>query len=222
MPTNMILPIPVALALVAAFNLLWIVVDGLCIRRGILDKAYPVPVIALAANTAWDVYGTLIHPSPMGQSYVNVIFLIADVMFLIFIIQFWQSDSPLMSRFAFNVYVAFSMVAGLILYLAVTIELGDYVGARMAFIDNFINSAAFIGMFYARPDLRGQSFYIALLKFIGTGCASIVFTFNRYPGTENSVLLPVLCIGIAILDFTYVMLVYRRAKSLGINPWRMA
>jgi hypothetical protein len=215
------LPLPIAFALVAAFNLLWIVVDGLLIRRGIKDKAYPVPVIALSANTAWDLYGTLINPSPMGQSYVNMIFLIADVIFLLLIIQYWRSDSPNMSRSAFYIYTTSAMVGGFILYMATTFELGDFVGARMAFIDNFINSAAFINMFYARKDLRGQSFYIALLKFIGTGCASIVFVFNRYPGTEQSVLLPVLCIGIALLDFTYLLLVYRRAKSLGINPWRM-
>jgi hypothetical protein len=214
------LPLSVDLIFVISFNLIWLVGDVLLIRRGFIDKTYAVPVVALAVNTAWDLYGSIIHPSPFKQSYVNLIFLVVDLVILGQMIVFWQSDSQNMTRWGFYFFVAFSMILGLILYLAVTIELQDFVGAKMAFIDNFINSALFISMFLSRPDLRGQSLYIALLKMIGTGCASIAFYFYPWPGYEHSALLPVLYVSIVTLDLIYVVLVYHRSRTLGINPWR--
>lgn len=223
---------PHIFALFFTFNVFWFATYFLVIRRGFKDMAFGVPIIAVALNTAWDYYGSFgdggfIQPSPAGQQIINIFYMVIELILYYQIIRFWQSDNQNMTKNQFYFFVFLSTVMAFMLYRAFVYELRDDGGVRMAYVDNFVNSAMFIAMFFRRPTLAGQSLYIGLFKMIGTASAIIgtllamsATTLQPWVGLKDSVLLPAVYIGIFVLDLIYVVLVYQRSKTLGLNPWK--
>ena len=76
-------------------------------------------------------------------------------------------------------------------------------------------SALFIALLLRRPDVNGQSIYIAVFKMIGTLLPSTLF-FLRYP---EALLLNFCYVAIFILDLVYALLVYNKHRALRLNPW---
>ncbi len=214
------LPPVIYLSLFVNFNIFWFATYYLVIRRGFKDKTYGIPFVALAVNTTWDVYGAFIRPSPSGQAGIDALYVIIDLIIYWQVLKYWQSDQLSMTRFQFYFFVALSLVMSFTLYRAALFELNDVDGVRLAYIDNLINSAFFVMMVIYRPTPAGQSLYIGLFKMIGTGSAIIATAANPWPGTENSSLLPPVYIFIFLLDLIYVILIYRRIRAAGLNPWK--
>jgi len=219
------LPTPIWFALFVNFNIFWFAAYFLIIRRANKDQAFGVPVIAVALNTAWDVYGSLgdgsfIKPSPSGQMFINMAYVVIEVILYWQILKYWQSDNLNMTKGQFYFFVLLATVIAFTLYRAFVYELNDASGVRMAYVDNFVNSAMFVAMVFRRPTLAGQSLYIGLFKMIGTASAMIATAFNPWPGTEHSMLLPPLYIFIFLLDLIYVVVVYQRSRAAGLNPWK--
>ncbi len=214
------LPQPIYFALLANFDLFWLITYALMIRRAFKDKTYAVPFVALAANTAWDFFGSFIYPSPYIQIYFNLLYFAIDLVLLYQVLRFWRSVHPNFDARVFYGLVALTYLITFTVYFAAVIDLNDQAGVKMAWIDTFIDAILFISMFFARPALLGQSIYIGLGKVIGTGSAVIAVTFNPIAGTGSLLILPVLYIWIMALNILYVALVYHRAVRLEINPWR--
>ncbi|MHB8625986.1 MAG: transmembrane-type terpene cyclase [Aggregatilineales bacterium] len=214
------LPQPLYFALLANFDLFWLITYALMIRRAFKDKTYAVPFVALAANTAWDFFGSFVYPSPYIQVYFNLVYLVIDLTLLYQVLRFWRSVHPNFDARQFYALVALAYAITFTIYFAAMTDLNDQAGVKMAWIDTFIDAILFIGMFFARPALLGQSLYIGLGKVIGTGSAVIAVTLNPIAGTGNLLTLPVLYIWILTLNVLYAVLVYHRALRLGINPWR--
>jgi hypothetical protein len=90
----------------------------------------------------------------------------------------------------------------------------------MGYVDNFINSALFIALFFRREGLLGQSIYIGLSKMLGTAAVSGMWLIFPWPGTDETLLMPFLIVGIFILDLSYVVLVYRRGREMGLDIFK--
>ncbi|MDX1579334.1 MAG: hypothetical protein R3266_12665, partial [Gemmatimonadota bacterium] len=134
--------------------------------------------------------------------------------------RFWRNDFRSLSAGRFYFYWGFAFVASFAFILRGSAELGDVLLYKVGFIDNFINSALFIVMLHRRPGLEGQTIYIGIAKMLGTGSMAIAWLLHPWPGTEDSGILVPLYLGIAVLDLAYVVEVYRKARRLGIDPWR--
>jgi hypothetical protein len=115
---------------------------------------------------------------------------------------------------------ALTFVTSLAICVATTLEFNDTWNFYSGYAGNFLGSVLFNFMLVHRNDVRGQSIYIALLKGLGTGAASLGITFFPPPGYEHSILLPVLGITTFISDLIYVVLFYRQCRRQGIAPWR--
>lgn len=202
------------------FNLLWYLTYALVIRRGYLDKMAGIPLFSLTLNLAWDFSGAFIIPSPLYQEVINIGFLAVNLVITLQWLRYWRNDFHQLSRFEFLFYWGFAQAASFVIILRGGEAIADVSLFKMGFIDNFINSALFIAMLYRRPRLEGQSIYIGLSKMIGTGSISLASYFNPFPGLEDAVITTPLFIGIFILDIAYVAAYYRKARRLGIDPWR--
>ena len=77
-------------------------------------------------------------------------------------------------------------------------------------------SVLFVVMLYQRKGIDSQSLYIALFKMLGTLFPSVLF-YLRFP---SSPFLNFLYLAIFLFDGIYLVLLYRRLKALGINPWK--
>jgi len=98
-------------------------------------------------------------------------------------------------------------------FLELSHDGGFTTGAVLAIIMGML----FISWIHFRPDLKGQSFYIALFMALGNTSAYVVALL--WSGFELSTLAHVLSVISLTLNFTYVGLYVRRAREIGINPY---
>ena len=216
------LAIRVAVGLLLIFNFYWILTYFLVIRRGFIERTWGIPMISLTLNIAWDITGAFSTAmrSPAFQKIGNMVFVIANLIITYQMFRYWRSDFNNLSAKEFFFFWAIAQVMSLRIIYIGSIELNDPIIFKMGFVDNLINSALFIAMFYRRPDLLGQSIYIGLSKLIGTGAVSLSSLIAPPPGTEDSLLMPFLFQSILVLDVIYVFLVYKRGQQMGIDIWR--
>ena len=89
-------------------------------------------------------------------------------------------------------------------------------GRYAAFAQNLMMSVLFITMLVSRNSLKGQSFYIASLKMVGTLIPSILF----FMLDSSDIFLDFLFVAIFVFDAIYVVLIYAKHRELNLNPWR--
>lgn len=225
--------------------LCWIVTYLLVVYRGFADKAYGIPMAALAANLSWEfIWSFVLDPfSDLGH-------ILAIPWFAIDLVIAWQCwtyggnhvTEPFLRRWFRVVFVTAIVISFPILYLTFQ-ELNDtkaqYTGPGL----NFIMSLLFVSMLLNRPGVAGQSMYIAVFKWLGTFFAWIsaglhaTTTFEdpwpsslvdfvtdmaqheTYPLTP---LINVLYLVTFLVDILYIVLLRTRLKEAGISPWRRA
>jgi hypothetical protein len=185
------------------------------IRRGLLDRTYAMPFLALAMNITWEFLFTFVYPSVGGimQESIDAIWFAADIAILAIFLKYWRSDYPksLPESYFWPMFVfAFVMVTPMM--VATVSVFGREDGSvYTAFIDNLIMSALFLSMLLRRGDRRGQSMWIAWGKLLGTLTASV----SQYLYDPGNVLWLVIYVEILVLDVLYVILLsqaprYRR------------
>lgn len=211
---------PLVFFVVSIFDLGWITLYVLAIRRGFLDKTFGVPIVALFLNIAMDIINIFVVASPAPQLIVNVMFLLLQLVILYQVFRWWRSDFSTIPTWQFATLMGIAAVFGFLLLFNIVREFDESPAWRASWIDTFINACLFIGMFYRRPDLRGQSVVIALLKWVSTWPLMLALYLMPPEGFEGSFLLPVLYVGIFILDLYYVVIVYLRTRELGLDMWR--
>jgi hypothetical protein len=202
------------------FDLFWVLTFILIIRRGQLDRAFGMPFVAIVANFAWDFIFGFIYPSIVPQVYFNIIFLLFDLVIFWQLLRYWRREFTGITGPILAAGLGLTTAVIFALYFGIMVEFDDFGGVYVGFVNNFITSSVFIGMLLQRSDLRGQSLYIALCKMLGTGSSALGLYLYPRPGFEGSTLLPLLYVSIFAIDLAYTILVYRKSRALGIDPWR--
>lgn len=206
-------PVWLFILVLTIFNLSWIAVYVLAIYVSHRDKVIAIPLPALALNLAWDINMLFVLKAPLIQKAGIVLYLLLQSVILWQTLQYGGKSIGKTWAWIVGGSIAFAVV----LLAVLAIELRDMVGWKVGFTDNLVNSACFIAMFYNRKSLAGQSLWIGILKWIGTGAVSISAFFYPWNGYEDSLLLPVLYMSIFVLDAAYVGLVYTRQRQLSLK-----
>ncbi len=230
-----------------AFNMGWIIFWGiayvLIVRRGFIDKTFGYPFIAICVDIAWVTTFTLIYP----QSPFMLLFVVVDLIFLYQLLKFRTSDLTNLSKTQYYAAVILAIVTSFALIIAFSIEFNDVHGVYSSFVDTLLTSILFIVLILRRNNVKGQSIYIAISKMLGTLSAVIAYNFFTFPNIRprmaihifhevfniplelsatavpsyiGSTLLAVLGISIFVYDIIYIVLVYKKSKEAGLNPWR--
>lgn len=201
-----------------ASGVFWSLTYLLLIYRGFKDRTYGMPLVALTANIAWEFIFAFVRPHDAPQLYVNIAWCLLDAVIVFQALRYGPDElKNLFPRRYFYAMFALSLILSGLLVYAVSQEFNDWRGMYAAFGQNLMMSALFIFMFLQRDGLCGQSIYIALFKMIGTILPSYLF----YSFLEPSLLMNTLFIAIFVLDALYVILIYNRARKLGINVWQI-
>lgn len=227
------------------FNMGWIIFWGLAyvliVRRGFKDKTFGYPFIAICVDIAWTLTFTLIFP----QSPFMILFVVVDLLFLYQLIKFRTSDLTNLSKEQYYTAVVLATGTAFALIYTFSIEFNDTHGVYSSFVDTLLTSILFIVLILRRGSIKGQSIYIAISKMLGTLSAVIAYNFFRPPADglhlpihifhhlfniplapsgvadyRGSLLLAALGFSIFVYDVIYIVLVYRKSKEEGINPWR--
>jgi len=221
----------------------WVPAYILIIKHGLKEKTYGMPLIALCGNITWEfLYSTGVFPAcsvtwadcPMWlMRGGNAAAFTLDIVILYTILRYGRSKftQPLMVKYFYPI-VAFGLLtaAGLIYSVETDffrpnpgvpgygdfMELGLFSGVYTGYALALEMGLLFIAMFYARKGLEGQSFYIALGMAVGNFTA---YLLNIFTHTTN-LTVHILFFSAAVANWTYVVLVYQRAKAMGLNPWK--
>lgn len=217
-------------------GIFWTATYIMIIRRGFKDKSYGMPIAALALNISWECIYSFITPAPAPQRYINIIWFLFDIIIIYQVFKYWKEDyKDIFSEkgfYAFYLLLLATAFFGVLFiqYDAITVmkpkpyPLG--MGrAYSAFGMNLVMSILFMLFILRRNSLSGQSIYIAIAKWVGTIFADIPFIlYPALPGTpgKNELLFPYFYVAIFIFDVIYIVLVYKKSKEAGINPWKRA
>jgi hypothetical protein len=191
----------------------WSLTYVLIIRKGFKDKTYGMPLAALCANISWEAIFSFIHPATSPQIYINYAWFVLDGIIVYEFLRFGKKEFQKLSSLLFYGVFLFTLAMAFCSVLFITHQFNDWQGAYAAFGQNLMMSVLFINMFLNRNDLRGQSFYIALFKLLGTGIISLAFYLYQ-PISHGSFLMPFLYISTFVCDALYTSLVYLRSNNM--------
>jgi len=216
-----------ALILTLISGTAWTVVYISLIRTGFRDKAYGMPLFALALNLAWEaiytVYGFKTDITNI-QTWVNLVWCMFDIAILYTYIKYGMED---FKKYADEKF--FMPWTILVFIMAFILQYGFltgfpeadapglnsclyFVNPRLgcwysAFIQNLIMSVLFINMLALRKSTRGQNLTIGVSKWIGTLAPTI--TFGCLFGNSLILILGLFC---SVFDLIYIRMLMQYRK----------
>jgi hypothetical protein len=219
----------------------WMATYVLIIRRGHLDKACGMPMYALALNIAWEFIYGFVTPSIAPQVYINMLWFGFDLVILWQCLKYRRVDYADVPSNAFYPFAALVFAVAFLVVLAIQLDgtLSEFINLRgspngmgtcySAFGMNLVMSVLFIETAIRRKSVKGQSFWIAVCKLLGTLFADLGYVVTPYPNPNHpamfstkELLWPVLFASILAFDAIYVAIVWRQCRKEGISPLRRA
>ncbi|WP_267202409.1 hypothetical protein [Limosilactobacillus kribbianus] len=188
----------------------WTIVYIECIRLGFKEKAYSMPLFALALNIAWEgIYSFVDLQSFSAQTIANLVWFACDLLIVYTYFKFGRKEFSANSQ-RFFVLISITVFATcLLIQLAFYWQFGLRYGSRYsAFLQNLVMSLLFIAMLFKRDGKRGQSMTIAVAKWLGTLAPTILM------GVLQEVNVYVIICGAlcSVFDIAYIVLLARWPK----------
>ncbi len=198
-------------------GIFWTLAYLLIIRRGFIDKTYGIPIVVLCANISWEFIFAFIYPPSLAQRLVNIVWFGLDVAIVYTYLRFGRQDyTDRLPRNSFYLTFGLLLLACFTLVLTSAQEFNDYQGMYSAFFIDMMMSVLFIVMMLQRGSIAGQSFYIAILKWLGSAAYTIVF-YSYFPASAFLVVLFLLTF---VFNLVYAVLLFQFIYEKGINPLR--
>jgi hypothetical protein len=194
------------LFLVILSGLAWTVVYLECIRVGLRDRTYAMPLAALGLNIAWEsTYAVHALAGTFNvQAVINVMWTLADLFIIGTFVRFGRAEFPMLSGRLFVGCGVLVFATSCVVQWLFIGEFGwSHAAGYAAFLQNLLMSGLFVAMFVARGGARGQSMLIAVAKWIGTLAPTIVF--GVYAHSPFILGIGILC---SVFDLLYIGLLW--------------
>ncbi len=212
-------------------SLFWTLTYVLILRQAARDRAYGMPLVALAANLSWELIflGVTLHHGVYDARLAMLLpWTLLDLGILVQCFRYGRADfsHPFVVRY-FHLGLTGIIVFAFAVLGSFVRQLDDAIGWYAAFGQNLMMSILFVCMFLRRDSLRGQSVSIGVAKLLGSFFAFVLALFWSPPTLHEhwDALLPAayhpiapllltLYAGILCFDVLYVALVYGRSRQL--------
>jgi hypothetical protein len=201
--------------LVVLSGLAWTVVYVECVRVGLRDRTYAMPLVALGLNIAWEsTYAVHDLVGAIGpQAVINLVWALIDVVIVYTFFRFGRAESPTLSG---RLFAGWGVLIFATSYAIQWLFIGQFgwtdAAKYSAFLQNLLMSGLFIAMLIARRGTRGQSMLIAVPKWIGTLAPTLAI--GVYEHSPFVVGIGVLC---SVFDLVYIGLL-RSAQASASAP----
>lgn len=194
---------PSQLILFGIAALFWVVAYILVIRDVFRYQYVGIPAAAVVANFAWETLWSLVFYTNMGSLFEwgYRIWWILDIFIVGSVIRYGakQTDNPLTQKFFTPI-----IVAGILFWIGgiywITLQWGNPIGARSAYIVNVQMSILYIFLLWKQPEQMSLSRVIAWCKMLGTALTT-VFCFMVWPTDYFMLYLGVITF---VLDMLYI------------------
>lgn len=196
----------------------WCVTYIECIRIGIKEKTYCMPLLALCMNFCWEALSLVDYCLCGGENASTYVlygaWTILDIGIVVTYIVYGKQEllrdlKRLKNRKIDGVQFVIYSLGVFFLILAIILTMYytmDNWKMYFVFPNNVIMSILFIVMYYIRGGKRGQSVSIAIAKCIGTLCATITMILA---GQLFGVVLGGICL---LLDIAYIVILAQHPK----------
>lgn len=212
----------------------WTITYIALVYRGLKDKSYGMPLVALALNFSWEVTYSLIYPPHTGglmTMVINTLWMLCDIGIVatLFLYGFKYFEKKyllsktqfyVLSVMAFASCFAIMIVGGPFFKDFLPYFKGElFESAKfIALIQNAVMSILFVVMFLERRSSEGQSFTIAWTKWIGTSM-TVGVSYLAVEHRENWHFVGIFVALCFVFDVWYMVLIYQQLRREGINPW---
>ncbi|MCX7207632.1 MAG: hypothetical protein NT086_16965 [Proteobacteria bacterium] len=206
---------PLQLAFFAIGCLLWVVAYVLILLQAKRHQCVEMAVIAAASNLAWEfVWGVLLR-TDMGVflvwTYRAWLFFDLFIVWQVLKLGTGQFTTPLFKRY-YQPIVWASVVFFILLYWTMALSgIETPIGARSAYICQFIISLLCLILLVQQPSTIGYAWAIAWTRTLGTGLVSI-FMYLHYP---HDYFILTLAVASTLLDVGYCGYLLYLRKGLG-------
>jgi hypothetical protein len=201
---------------------MWLTVYALMIRRGLKDKSYGMPVIALCMNLAWEFYFAFLAGLPPVGSVGNTLYFLLDLGILATCLRYGRDDFdwPIFKAHFYK-FVGAMLAVSFVLVAVFVRAFNDY-GILSTMQVEMLYSTLLIAMIIRRNSVKGQSFYIALLILGGDilGNAAALYTRTHFQPDVPLVWVYTCLAYIVIANFIYLLLYVRIARRDGVSLWK--
>lgn len=201
----------------------WVLAYLLMIRRGLRDKSYGMPVVALCLNIGWESYYSLFSNAQLANKIGYGIYLGADLGVLWTCLRYGPDDfqSSLIRRY-FRPIAVVVLVGGFVLVRQFSLTFDDPYGGISATFTTLLLSVLMVGMILRRDNVRGQSLYIGLLVLVGNVCGWVMNLIAQQT-VEPNISIPWVATTngmIIVANVCYLALYWLVARRDGIHPLR--
>jgi len=190
---------------------LWIAAYILIIRRGFRDRAYGVPMVALALNFTWEFIYAVVYP-PVGpiSTILRWSWFLTDTVIVYQFLRYGRENQVIPeARQYFYPMAIFTFVASYFGQLTYHWHFHDRWGYEDAFTINLLMSILFIYFFFNRIGLAGLSYGAAWCKMLGTTLLSITNFTQRKESWHSYSFMIYLYVATFIFDVLYIFLLRR-------------
>lgn len=201
----------------------WVLIYILMIRRGLLDKSFGMPIIALCMNISWEFNFTFFTQIDMTYRAYNGFFFLFDLGVLYTCFRFGKDDFnwPILKNH-FRPILVFCLALSFTLLFLFVRAFDDNYGGLFASINTPVYSALMIAMLIRRDSVKGQNLYIGLLMLIGDSAAYIPTLNAQLQGWASTPVLWIhtFMITTLLLHVLYILLYCHVARRDGVNLWK--
>ena len=200
----------------------WVLAYALMIRRGIRDRSYGMPMVALSLNVAWEAYFSLFSNAQLANRIGYGIYLVADLGVLWTCLRYGPEDfeQSLIKRY-FRAITLTILIAGFVLVRQFSLSFDDSYGGISATFTTLLLSVLMVGMILRRDDVRGQSLYIGVLILVGN-ISGWVMNLIAKQTVETNISVPWVHTTnsmIVLANVIYIVLFLQIARREDINPF---
>ncbi len=199
-----------------ASSALWAGTYLLILLRGARDRTSGVPLAALVSAFAWELLYGLVRPTAALPLPVVRAWLLLDACIVYQFLRYRTAAWTQRTRSLRCAGVLAAVLAALAIERALVVDLGDIDGVWSGFAVNAVISTAYVARIARRPDVGGQSMYIAVAKLVGS--AVVVPHALSLHGLMAS--LRAFIVVTLAMDVAYAALLHETCRAQGIRPWR--
>ena len=200
------------LIIVALGTLCWVISYIAIIRHGFKQKFLEMPMYVALGNIAWEFIWSFVFKTNMGEFYLwgyRAWFLL-DLVILYLLIRYGSKQLTIQPMKRYFNYIVPPLLLFFVFFFYYFVK-GGYdtpIGATSAFFLSVGISTLYINLLLTNKNPANFSFLAGITRAIGDTVLTVFVL--KYTGIE---LIGIMGAYVVILDFTYVILLYRMKKQ---------
>lgn len=180
-----------------------------------------MPFLAMCLNLSWEFVFAFIYKTNLFHQIVCLIWYVLDLIIACAFFKYGYKDFKKkysLNKISFLVLIVFTLISSFIFMILAPLDFGILfdgdilqTAGFIAYFQNLLMSILFVLMFLERRNLKGQSIFIAIFKWLGTLSVSIM-NLSGMISLNSTELFVIFLIQVFDILYIYLLLKFCRHK----------